>query len=426
VNSRDHSFLGIRTIRFPPSWTTTAFLAVAFLFAECNYTFSRFIAEGYSPAENELMPPSYGRRLAFLALALFSAISLYRQQGTRFRTNGWLGYIALGFIGWTMLSVLWAEDLGQTVARLVTFAIFCAAATVVARRFTSRDVILLTVIVSGIILAAGVFAEINLGTFRPFTPGYRFAGVIHPNNEGINCALLLLSGITATRCMKRYRIPFYLCAFSGLVFLILTGSRTAAAAAIVATVTYLFTNSSSRGRIALVVGGPALLSTLLLSAGPKTLKSSVLLGREPSGVNSLSGRTELWAELAEYAAQRPILGYGYGGFWTPAHKLAISSQEKWAVPDSHSTYLEVLLTLGTLGMLTYALLLLMGIRRAFRFYGLTHDPAFACMAAMLLFASIDGLLEAAFTEPALPMFLSMVMLAQLGFARVSPAQEDQR
>ncbi len=160
----------------------------------------------------------------------------------------------LFFAGWAVLSLAWAEDTALTFRRLVVFAILCLAAAAIARRYSLREIVLLTFFCSILFLLIGVSAEILLGTFRPFAPGYRFAGTLHPNHQGINCALLLLSGVAAADTEKRGRMLFRACALLGLVFLILTASRTTFAAAMLALALYLAAVSSRWAKTALGLG----------------------------------------------------------------------------------------------------------------------------------------------------------------------------
>jgi len=53
--------------------------------------------------------------------------------------------------------------------------------------------------------------------------------------------------------------------------------------------------------------------------------------------------------VIEHIAQRPLLGYGYHGFWTPDRVYEMSLEQEWTVPNAHSTYLDVVLNTGLLG-----------------------------------------------------------------------------
>jgi O-antigen ligase len=147
-----------------------------------------------------------------------------------------------------------------------------------------------------------------------------------------------------------------------------------------------------------------------------SLGNAILRGRDdPANTDSFTARTTVWKDAGYYIRQRPILGYGYDGFWTPTHINVISDQEEWGVPNGHSTYVDYLLSLGVVGLAAYALLLFAGIRRAFRFHSLSQNPAFAFCGALLVFCVLDGILESSLVEGGLLRFLCMVVLIRLAF-----------
>lgn len=405
-----------------PPWLVFLFLAAVFFLCQHDLFCSQTATEGYVLSADEVIAEvaagSLGHRVAFLALGIFALVSLIRHRGARLRINGWLGWIMLFFAGWAVLSLVWAEDTTQTLRRLVTFAIVCLAVVAIARRFSLREIVLWTVFTTGLYLLIGVSAEIALGTFRPFASGYRFAGTLLPNTQGINCALLLLSGVAASDAEKHRRTLFRACALLGFVFLILTASRTASAATLLALAVYWSAVCSRATKIAMAYALSIALCVLLLVLANgflPDLKSAVLLGRDASTADSLSGRTGIWEDVGYYIHQRPILGYGYGGFWTPTHLSIISSEEKQGVPNSHSAYLDYFLTLGAVGMVAYAVLLIGGIRRAFRFHKLSQNSAFAFCGALLVFCALHGFLESAVVYPSHLMLLVVVLLTQLAF-----------
>ncbi len=238
--------------------------------------------------------------------------------------------------------------------------------------------------------------------------------------QGINCALFILSGIAAADLEKNRRTLYRICALAGFVFLILTASRTAFAAVLLAIVVYLGAVSSKRTKIAMAYALSIIFSILLLflaNGALPNLKAAIMLGRDDSTVDTFNGRAGIWDEIGIYVQQRPILGYGYGGFWTPSHISEISEGEKWGIPNSHSAYLDNFLMLGAVGLLFYVALFFSGIRRAFQFRNLTGGSAFAFVGAVLVFCALDGFLESAIVDASLPMFLSTIALAQLAFVR---------
>jgi len=420
-NSHPHTGLALQVGR--PPWLIFLFLAAVFFFVHHDLSNSKRGIDNYNQSEDDLIAivdeGSLTRRIALLSLGLFAIVSLVRHRANvRLRIDGPLGWILLSFVTWTLLSPIWAEDITLTLKRSVVFGILCIAVMAVARRLSLREIILWTVFSTTLFLVIGIFAEVLFGTFRPFASGYRFAGTLHPNFQGIDCGLLLLSGVAAADVEKHKRTIFLACAIVGLVFLILTESRTVIAAALLALAAYFAAVCSRATKIAMAYSLSIVFCLLLLffEAGLlPDLKSAIMLGRDDSTVDSFNGRTGIWEDVGYYIHRRPILGYGYGGFWTPTHIRVISGEEKWAISDSHSAYLEYLLTLGAVGLVAYTLLLFAGIRRAFRFQRLSQNSAFAFCGALLVFCSSDGFLESAVVNPSLLMFLSMAVLAQLAF-----------
>jgi exopolysaccharide production protein ExoQ len=402
------------------------FLAIAFFYVYHDVLYAR---NGYNPTEDDLagavMDGSPTRRIALLSLAIFAIASLILQRPVgRNQIHGPLGWVLLGFTVLVMVSPIWAEDRSQVVTRVAGFGIFCILALAFESRFSLREIILWTFTASGSYVVIGVAAEIFFGTFRPAANGYRFAGTLHPNSQGVNCALLLLSGIAAADVEKRGRTLFRICAFVGFVFLVLTASRTAFGAALLALAAYLGAACSRRTKMAIAYVLSIVLCVLLLGLGNAflpDLKNAVNLGRVDESEGSLNGRAGVWDEIGSYVERRPVLGYGFGGFWTPARISEISKEEKWGIPNSHSAYLDYLLALGAVGLMAYVFLLFAGIWRAFRFHRVTRNSAYAFCGAILVFCAMDGFLESSTTELSLAMFLTLLVLTFLAVGNDSHA-----
>ncbi len=70
---------------------------------------------------------------------------------------------------------------------------------------------------------------------------------------------------------------------------------------------------------------------------------------------TFSGRTDIWSAALNAAADKPLLGYGQGGVFWEANSV---TRDIWAdigfvVPHAHSGILDVLLTLGLVGVALY-------------------------------------------------------------------------
>lgn len=405
-------------------WLTFLFLTAVFFVAFHDPSNAVRALNNHNPSADEIVTSATNaspvHRIALVLLGFAAIISLVRYRGNiHLRIDFPLGWLLLSFAAWALISPVWAENLPWSLKSLTSFGILCVAAAAVARRLSLREIILWIFFSTALFLLIGILVELLSGTFRLFAPGYRFMGTLHPAGQAIQCALLVLSAVAAADLERRRRMLLGACALLGFVFMILTNSRTELGAVLIALFAYFVSVRSTRSKIAMAwsLGLSSCVLLLFLGSGfLPGLKKAILLGRDdPGSFDTFTGRTVLWKDLGYYVRQHPVLGYGYGGFWTPTHISAVSSEEQWGVPNGHSAYVDYLLTLGEVGLVAYALMLLAGIKRAFNLYKLSRNPAFAFCGALLVFCVLDGFLEAEITEGGLLTFLCMVVLVKLAF-----------
>jgi exopolysaccharide production protein ExoQ len=87
------------------------------------------------------------------------------------------------------------------------------------------------------------------------------------------------------------------------------------------------------------------------------------LGRD----STLTGRTDIWADLLPVAMLSPIVGNGVGGFWTN------KTREDYGVNECHSGYLEIILDYGFIGLLLFSMFLLSSCWKAQRTLSYDYD-----------------------------------------------------
>jgi exopolysaccharide production protein ExoQ len=417
---RTYPEISSRIKGFP--WLLFLFIAAVFFSSFNDLFMSKRASIGFGASEDEIITAvgdgQLSKRISFLFLGLFAVASLIRHRGAQLRANEPLGRTILFFLGWALLSLAWTEDPALTIRRLVVLLILCLAAVAMARRFSLREIAWLTFFCSILFLLIGVSAEVLLGQFHPFMHGYRFAGTEHPNNSGITCALLSLSGFAVADTDRSRRIFFRVCALLGLVFLVLSASRTASGSGLLALVVYLGLVTSRRTKTVLILGLATtccILAAVLGSALIPELKHAAMYGRDDFSTDALNPRTHIWDEVGAYIQRRPILGYGYGGFWTLRHSVEVSDTQNWGVGAGHSAYLDCTLDLGVIGLTAYVLILLGGVARSYNFYRASRAPVFVFAGSLLIFCMMDGVLESVELQGTLVMFLSMTVLARLAF-----------
>jgi O-antigen ligase len=414
-------------------------LLCAMFFLTCHDP-TRVQVEGYNQAQRDIVDGvelgSPVRQVCWVLLGCWAAWSLWSYpRNRRLHFEGVLGPVALGFVLWAFLSCAWADDLALTSKRLVSFGLLCLVALAVVRRFSLRQMVAGAVICTLEYLVFNLAAELVHGTFHPLTAGYRFGGMQHPNSEGIELGPLVLSALAAAYVFPQHRRLCFGIMAAGSGFLLLTGSRTSLFATLLGVLVFAVAGSSPRRRAALLPGMGALVFAvaLLAAAGAiPVVEHALLLGREDvisQDLTSFTGRTLLWEDVSPFMQQSPILGHGYNGFWTPDHIADISKQEKWGVPNSHSTYVDYMLTLGIVGASLYTFVLLAALWRGVQMCRIQPDPSLALVCGVLVFSIVDGLTESGMVEGELGTMLcavAVVWLASVQLGQIRDLRTAQR
>jgi exopolysaccharide production protein ExoQ len=138
---------------------------------------------------------------------------------------------------------------------------------------------------------------------------------------------------------------------------------------------------------------------------------------------TLTGRTELWSILLVSIQQRFWLGYGFDSFWQglQGDSLNVIRAVGWLVPTAHNGYLDLLLSVGIIGLILFIPLLLQGIRRALHYAGQAQDSTRFFPALLLVFWLIYNLNESALlTRSGLPFFLFIAISTSLALHQTKP------
>jgi len=329
------------------------------------------VSYGLDPIEDleniqtQVTDGTLGRRLAFLTLAAVGTWGLVRPGPSRLRVRGALGSCLVALTAWCLASAAWSIEPSLTLRRMFTLGATIVFAVALAKQLSSRDVLRLACAYAGLQLALDIAVAAALGNFRPWEAGYRFAGLLHPNHEAVNCALLFFSSITLGRRAASAKGAYRMLAAMAFVMLFLTKSRTALLSCLMG---YLLYRLQAVGRSTRVLAVSAAICTVcaaVLFLGGLVgdgLTSGVTMDRTDSDVSTLTGRVPLWEELIGYVAAEPLAGYGYGGFWSPNRVLAMFETQNWPVSHAHSDYIELALSLGLVGLLLYVSAIVLTLR----------------------------------------------------------------
>jgi O-antigen ligase len=134
------------------------------------------------------------------------------------------------------------------------------------------------------------------------------------------------------------------------------------------------------------------------------------LGRD----ETLTGRAEIWAGLLPVVMRKPIVGNGFGSFWTPENR------EAHEIGEAHNGYLDELLELGFVGLVLVSMFFLSSCRKAQRELANDFDWAslWICLLLMALIHNITETSLNSFTSQltAVLLFLSVASTAETSYA----------
>jgi O-antigen ligase len=320
------------------------------------------------------------------------------------------------YVGWCAISMLWSVEPMQTFRKLAILGLMLGGAFGVASRFDLEDIIWIAFFALAGFVGLGLLAEVALGTFRPWRSDYRFAGTCHPNDQGLQCALLALAaGFAAWNDRDRPWVRRAVIALA-LIGLALSKSRTTLLALVVAAAIGVVLRSRGVQRwlvlatclTVLSVGG--ILSTFVSVAALDQTADVAAMGRREN-VNSLTGRLPLWHELWKAADERLLTGHGYGAFWGEKNVLKYSEIFAWHIPHGHNAYLDLVLAVGVIGGVLYiAWVLATALVAAVR-HERTGRAAYVFVACLMILSLVHGGTESKFPGAGIGTFILFTAIA---------------
>ena len=365
---------------------------------------------------------SLARQVSMLLMGIWAAVWIVGHRSL-LRLDGRVAPFALLFLFVAIASVGWADYPLLSAKRAAALLILAVGCVAIAQLLGLDHVASLTFWGSALAVGAGFGAELALGTFTPLDPSYRFAGMMHPNVEGLYCACLTLAGVSLARRARPHGRVYAFGAAIGFALLFLTKSRVSVASGLAGLVFY-FVLTSARARYWLLMASTAaaVAAVPLLFVDPGAaapLWTLLRMGRQEdvSTIATLTGRTELWQSLLHYVYERPLLGYGYGGFWIPQRITALTQHEGWELGSAHSQYLDIALSVGVLGLVVYCSTGLAALWRLVSGYWRSRADCDAFGAALLVLVAAGMVAEYLPLEPSVPMVSCLTIVAGLAFVR---------
>ncbi|MBA4795728.1 MAG: O-antigen ligase family protein [Phenylobacterium sp.] len=329
----------------------------------------------------------------------------------------WAPGLMLGLlVAWAFASVTWSIDPSVSQRRAVAVAATTLFGLYLAARYGGRGFtellatafLLLALGSYAVCLAMpslGVHSDVNAGAWR---------GLWYEKNQmGATMVYATLTFAAAAALSPRRRWLWCFGALLSVGLIVMTASKTSLLAVALGLGVGAGLAAMGRGPAAAVVlvwlgvTAAALLGGLWWLA-PEALFEA--MGKDPS----LTGRTDIWSAVLRAADERPWLGYGFAAFWTDDSAPAkwIRNQLDWVVPTAHNGWLDLLIQLGAVGVVLFAVALLAALPPAlFR----SRRLAEANWSAMMLAVFILQIFSESFilAHNSLPWVLAVAAVARL-------------
>ncbi|MBX3428554.1 MAG: O-antigen ligase family protein [Hyphomonadaceae bacterium] len=325
--------------------------------ALCLAQFSEPLFAAIAQSQGLVEPPGYAR-IFFLPVYAFLAWVVWRD-----RTQAWSAARAvpllLALLALAGLSTLWSIDSGATLRRSVWLALSMMFGLYLAWRHDWKS--LLSVLAGAfLVLIAGSFAlgllAPNIGRMTAEHPGAWSGLWTHKNTLGGIMGLGVATCAAAAIVASERRTLWIGCSIAAFVLVLLSTSKTALIASMLGVGMIGFCAFMRRGPIHMI-GAIAAASVAVVTIAGATLLAPDLLVAALGRDLTLTGRTDIWDAAARFVEARPWLGYGYYAFWLPENGPAYWVREAvaWQVASAHSSWLELALGLGRIGVVVFAL-----------------------------------------------------------------------
>jgi O-antigen ligase len=306
-----------------------------------------------------------GRLIVCATLAPLLIIH-FRKVMTGVWHSGWL----IALCGLAGASCLWASDSHFVLRHAIYLCVVTAFGIYIATCFDWEEQLDLFGWMMVLVVAASVFVAI-------FVPSYGLSIDLHTGSvKGIypqkNILGAMMSFSILTFVFARPKgVPGWLrvaTLITSCVLLVLAGSATAIVAFVGCLAIYplsqIFRMSKTRSFLLWAAMLP-ILGLVVVALASNFGVIAKLAGRS----STLSDRIPLWTGIIGAIGRKPWLGYGYDIFWVVwSGDLAkiVYVMKGWHPPHAHNGYLDVVLSMGIVGFLIFAIGFFINLSRAAR------------------------------------------------------------
>jgi exopolysaccharide production protein ExoQ len=320
-----------------------------------------------------------------------------------------LAYTAVS-IFWTTVPFESAQKVVQElVIPLVAFALLAAGYSSSWLTTNVRVIVTILLLLSIVVCVVLPKYGITYGIDTSWGKGSRWMGVMNSKNQlgrlCLLCAVCWLFTVRNDTSPVAWRAVIVLLSIVTLFF---TNNATSMVVMAVILVFYAFVHTVKRGwmpvwfiaavamlaighAVAVSLGYPTPLELLEVATG--------FVGRDAD----LTGRADLWAWMWGEITKHPWFGTGYGAGLTAAEaEFGLTYSGNWTPTQGHSSYVDILLEAGIVGLTLWALVLISHVRRLLELSRIEPDLAHfhgALLICVLLCSMFSTLFYRGITGP---------------------------
>jgi exopolysaccharide production protein ExoQ len=296
-------------------------------------------------------------------------------------------------------SIFWTSHRGVTTSYAIAFFGSTLVAYLMATKVEPVSLLRMVAIALLILLSVN-FALMLPDAMANLSPNIRYAGVFPQSNmlgRVAGLGVVLFSALMVFGGLSRLWGSCGL--IMGVLLLVSCDSMTSVLAAMLAVgivfLRKLIGRPIGTGHIAVITWFVLCLSGLVwVSWTTITEFAFGLMGRS----TSFTGRTALWGGVWDAILKKPVLGYGYAGFWSGERLITkqLLDAAGWSTSSAHNGLFDIALHLGFVGVAVFAWgiwrSLMTGLKLAFR-----RDSVLAViLLSLLCYLVLLGVTESAY------------------------------
>lgn len=183
--------------------------------------------------------------------------------------------------------------------------------------------------------------------------------------------------------------------FSIFLILLSTSKTSLVISLLLISIMFFYKNFRWKGKISVVFLDIGILILGCLGVLVTTYWVELLtgLGRDAT----LTGRTPVWGVMIFKLMERPLLGFGRGGFFAPNSAYAIEAgkvvHRGWVPPHGHNGFLDLALDVGLIGLGLFLITYFTNFARALKRAYASHNPEDFFPLAFLLLLLMNNVTE---------------------------------